>query len=202
MRAAELETRQIVVERGRDLRVLPIRFVVAIGAGGSETTFVLIFVARGARRRDAEKRRGASCVGLVMAFAARRIFVRAVERPARFGVIERGLVAAGPANEAIVHAMMLDMAALAGLPLVRATVKALPRVDACAEVVVASEAISGLDAFSGRVALGAILIAFERGVPPAQRPGREQLRRRASDDEKQRERREDAKESPHEKIHR
>jgi hypothetical protein len=69
---------------------------------------------------------------------------------------------------------VVDVALLAGLALELPAVETLPGWDA--ELVVALQAGVLVDALAGAVAVTAVLVALERGVPLGERTGREELR--------------------------
>lgn len=140
----------------------------------AEATLMRVFVAGGALRREPEERWVAAPVGFVVALRARRISVRAVQRPTCLGVIELALIAVRPTHKRF--AEVLDVASFAWLALVLETVKALARCDPRAEITVALEAGALIDATARAVAVVAVLVAFERAMRLRQWSRREQLR--------------------------
>jgi hypothetical protein len=159
---AQREARKIVVEC-LEVDGLEERFVVTGEAGLTETTLVLVLVARHARRREAKERRIASGVDLVVALGARRGFVRAVERPARQRVIELAPIAAWPPHQRR-SAEMLTVATLARPAPVLQPVQPLAGVDARTQIAVAPEAPRLIDAPAGAMAFAAVLVAVYRCV--------------------------------------
>ena len=105
-----------------DLRVLPVRRVVAIGAGGSEAALVHVFVAGDALRRKAEERPAQVLLQLLQKSARRRLDIFrlvalpaidgrmfAVQHVARLRVIE-SLVGRLPVQQGEVLAVVVGVA--------------------------------------------------------------------------------------------
>jgi hypothetical protein len=151
-----------VVEPGGGL---PCHLRVALRARPArELASMLVPVAGGAVRREAEERAGP------VALLAGDLCVLAHERVARLGVVERAASGLAPPDEAVLESLVLDMAGLA-VPVVAACVQALAGRDPRLQRLVARQALRGGDPLVGVVAFEAAGASFERGVGSTQGAG-------------------------------
>lgn len=155
----------------------PVALVVAGGAfGARKRPFVRVFVAGDAVRLQSEEGRGATSIAAIVAILAGHRNVSPLERPTRLAMVESLLSASGPAHELRVSSQMLDMTSAARLLLILPRgVQAQAPTDPNAELVVTTKTRVGIEAFAARVALAAVLVAFDLGMGAGQLSRREKL---------------------------